>query len=57
MSGKKSTGFNKLLNNPEVQEITSNMNQELMERRRSIPPKIDVFSYPYTYNLERGSRL
>jgi pyrophosphate--fructose-6-phosphate 1-phosphotransferase len=48
MSGKKSTGFNKLLNNPEVQEITSNMNQELMERRRSIPPKIDVFSYPYT---------
>jgi pyrophosphate--fructose-6-phosphate 1-phosphotransferase len=48
MSGEKSTGFNKLLNNPEVQEITSNMNHELMERRRIIPPKIDVFSYPYT---------
>ncbi len=37
-----------LLDNPKVQEAVSNINRELMERRRYVPPKCKVFESPYT---------
>ena len=37
-----------ILKNTEVQKATSNINQELIERREYKPPVCDVFSHPYT---------
>jgi diphosphate-dependent phosphofructokinase len=37
-----------LLDNPKVREAVSNINRELMERRRYVPPKCKVFESPYT---------
>ena len=37
-----------ILKNPEIQKATSNINQELIERRAYKPPVCDVFSHPYT---------
>lgn len=37
-----------ILKNPEVQKATSNINQELIERRKYRPSVCDIFSYPYT---------
>ncbi len=37
-----------LLRNPEVQQVTANINPELLERRKYIPPKCEVFAKPYT---------
>jgi len=48
MSDKKSISIEDLLNNPEVQKSTSNISQELIERRHFIPSKCEVFSKPYT---------
>ncbi len=47
MSDKKSISIEYLLNNPEVQKSTSNISQELIERRHFIPPKCEVFSKTY----------
>ena len=48
MSGKERIRIAELLNNPIVQKATSNINQELVERRQNMPPKCDVFHKPYT---------
>ncbi|MEA3429030.1 MAG: 6-phosphofructokinase [Thermodesulfobacteriota bacterium] len=40
--------FEDILKNPEFQKATSNINQELIERRAYKPPVCDVFSHPYT---------
>ncbi len=37
-----------ILKNTEVQKATSNINQELIERRKYKPPVCDVFFHPYT---------
>lgn len=37
-----------LLDNPKVREAVSNINRELMERRKYVPPKCKVFESPYT---------
>ncbi|UCD33719.1 MAG: 6-phosphofructokinase [Desulfobacterales bacterium] len=48
MAGKKRIRITELLNNPLVQKATSNINQELIERRQNLPPKCEVFHKPYT---------
>jgi pyrophosphate--fructose-6-phosphate 1-phosphotransferase len=50
MSGseKERTRMTELLHHPLVQKATSDVNQELIERRQNIPPKCDVFHKPYT---------
>ena len=46
--GKNSINLEDILKNPEVQKATSNINQELIERREYKPPVCDVFSHSYT---------
>jgi len=48
MSKKESIPLEDLLEHPEVQKITSNINQALVERREYTPPICKVFTYPYT---------
>ncbi len=48
MSEHKPIILEDILKNPEVQKATSNINQELIERREYKPPVCDVFSHPYT---------
>jgi len=48
MSGEEKISIEDLLKNPEVQKVTSNINQELINRRKYSTPKCDVFSNPYT---------
>ena len=48
MAGKESIPLEDLLKHPEVQKVTSNINQELVERREYAPPVCKVFTYPYT---------
>ncbi len=48
MSGEEKISIEDLLKNPEVQKVTSNVNQELINRRKYSTPKCDVFSNPYT---------
>jgi len=37
-----------LLKNPEVRSVTNNINQELIERRKYVPPVCEVLSHQYT---------
>ncbi|MDH3358422.1 MAG: phosphofructokinase, partial [Desulfobacteraceae bacterium] len=48
MKDKDPNNIEVLLKNPEVQAVTNNINQELIERRKYIPPKCKVFKSPYT---------
>jgi len=48
MPGEEKISIEDLLKNPEVQKVTSNVNQELINRRKYSTPKCDVFSNPYT---------
>jgi len=48
MSGEEKISIEDLLKNPEVQKVTSNVNQELINRRKYSTPKCVVFSNPYT---------
>ena len=48
MSGKESIPFEDLLKHPEVKKVTSNINQELVERREYNPPICKVFTHLYT---------
>ncbi|RZB34249.1 MAG: diphosphate-dependent phosphofructokinase [Desulfobacteraceae bacterium Eth-SRB1] len=48
MSEQTSIILEDILKNTEVQKATSNINQELIERRKYKPPVCDVFSHPYT---------
>jgi hypothetical protein len=41
-------GLEDLLKNPEVQSVTDNINQELIERRKYAPPVCEVLSHQYT---------
>jgi len=46
--------ISELLDDPQLQEITGNINSELMERRKYIPPVCPVFSKSYTMLKEDG---
>ena len=48
MKDKDLISIEDLLKNPEVEKAASNINQELIERRKYIPPKCDVFTSSYT---------
>jgi pyrophosphate--fructose-6-phosphate 1-phosphotransferase len=48
MKEKDLISIEELLKNPEVEKAASNINQELIERRKYIPPKCDVFTSSYT---------
>jgi len=48
MSGKDAISTEDLLNHPEVQTVTGNINRELIDRREYLPKKCDVFSNSYT---------
>ena len=45
---KKLAGFEDFLKNPEVQNVSSDINQELIERKNYAPPTCEVFSHKYT---------
>jgi pyrophosphate--fructose-6-phosphate 1-phosphotransferase len=54
-----------LLKNPKVQEAVSDINRELIERRKYIPPQCQVFENPYTllkdddrftFNIDREAK-
>ena len=55
MSAKQPISLEELLNNPDVKTVTGATNHELIERRRSKPPRCDVFAAPYT-QLKEDSR-
>jgi len=48
MKDKGLISIEDLLKNPEVEKAASNINQELIERSKYIPPKCDVFTSSYT---------
>ena len=48
MKDKNLITIEELLKNPEVEKAASNINQELIERRKYIPPKCEVFTSSYT---------
>jgi pyrophosphate--fructose-6-phosphate 1-phosphotransferase len=48
MKNKALISIEDLLQNPEVEKAAGDINQELIERRKNIPPKCDVFTNPYT---------
>ncbi|MGD9105567.1 MAG: 6-phosphofructokinase [Desulfobacterales bacterium] len=48
MKDTKLISIEDLLKNPEVEKAASNINQEMIERRKYIPPKCDVFTSSYT---------
>ncbi len=52
MPVKKTVSIEELLNNSQVKRVTDNINQELIERRESIPPKCNVFRKDYTKLIE-----
>ncbi len=49
MPAKKPIALEDLMKNTEVQKVTKNISQELIERREYVIPKCDVLSSPYTY--------
>ena len=48
MKDKDLDNIEALLNHPEVQKVTGNINRELLERRGYVPPKCKAFESPYT---------
>ena len=48
MSAEDVSNFESLLSNPDVQEITGNINPESIERKTSVASNCDVFTRPYT---------
>ncbi len=48
MKDKDIISIEDLLKNPEVKKAAGDINQELIERRKNIPPKCDIFTSPYT---------
>jgi len=65
MKDKDLISIEDLLKNPEVKKAADNINQELIERRKYIPPKCDVFTSSYTvlkdkddfkFSIDRESR-
>jgi len=47
MTDSASIDVEKILENPKVLEILSNVNRELIDRRQYVPPRCDVFNSPY----------
>jgi len=65
MKDKDLISIEELLKNPEVEKAASDINHELIERRKNIPPKCNVLTSPYTvlkdnddfkFNLDREAR-
>jgi len=56
MKAKEHLSIRDILEHPEVQKVTGNINQEIIERREYKPPVSDVFSNPYTM-LEDNSHF
>ena len=65
MKDKNPNNIEALLQNPEVQVATSNINQELIERRKYVPPECNIFKSPYTllkdddrfnFNIDKEAR-
>jgi len=56
MKAKDPLSIRDILEHPEVQKVTGNINQEIIERREYKPPVSDVFSNPYTM-LEDNSHF
>jgi pyrophosphate--fructose-6-phosphate 1-phosphotransferase len=48
MPEKEPVSIEKLLDHNKIKRVTDNINQEIIERRESIPPKCEVFSKDYT---------
>ena len=48
MPGKEAVDFETLLRSPEVQKVTSNVNNEVDERRTFELPRCEAFLKPYT---------
>ena len=48
MGGKDAWSLEEILNLPQVQKATDDINSELLERRQYEPPTCSVFSHPYT---------
>jgi pyrophosphate--fructose-6-phosphate 1-phosphotransferase len=65
MKNKDSDFIERLLEDPKVQEAVSNINRELVERRKYVPPNCKVFESPYTllkdddrftFNIDREAK-
>ena len=48
MADNMPVNVEKILNHPQVKKVTDDVNAEMLERRKYIPPKCEVFSNPYT---------
>jgi pyrophosphate--fructose-6-phosphate 1-phosphotransferase len=48
MSGITNISIEDLLSNPEVKKITGNINREVIERRKYMPPLCETFTSPFT---------
>jgi len=55
MPDNKTLNLEDILNHPQVQKVTDDVNAELLERRKYLPPPCEVFSHPYTV-LEETDR-
>ena len=65
MKDKDPKNIEVLLKNPEVQAATNNINRELIERRKYVPPECKVFESRYTllkdddrfnFNIDKEAR-
>jgi len=55
MPDNKTLNLEDILNHPQVKKVTDDVNAELLERRKYLPPPCEVFSHPYTV-LEETDR-
>ncbi|MCF8070081.1 MAG: 6-phosphofructokinase [Desulfobacterales bacterium] len=65
MPDKKDIAIEEILKKPEVQKVTSNVNREVIERRKNIPEMCEVFSSPrvrlketdeFSFEIDREAR-
>ena len=48
MPDNNTINLEELLNHPQVEKVTGDVNAELLERRKYLPPRCEVFSHRYT---------
>ena len=48
MTDHETLNLAELLNHPQVEKVTGDINAELLERRKYSPPRCEVFLHPYT---------
>lgn len=48
MPDNKAINLEKILNHPQVKKVTDDVNAEMLDRRKYLPPQCDVFSNSYT---------